>query len=104
MEISPACLPPIQPSITVKARKHPRFEEYLNYRSSMAAQLVTASNFDVWLKETIERESSKEVVFQVTDPSAELSLGWYKHQFAPGLKLVARYGPFGSKDEAKQAS
>ena len=49
MEISPACLPPRQPVIREQDRSHPRFREYLSYRSSMTNQLAEASSFSDWL-------------------------------------------------------
>lgn len=104
MGMSSACTPPTQPIHSTKDEMHPRFREYLNYRSAMASQLVTADSFARWL-ESVEREKNGfETVFEVTNPDAALDLGWYKHVFGPYNKGMRRHGPFVTQAEAKSAS
>lgn len=102
MDISPACLPPIQPPVPEDAKRHPRFQEYLRYRAGLAALLVEAASFYLWLHNVEENESYMDIVFQ-TQPGASLAPGWYKHKFAPGHKLIARLGPYASQEEAEAA-
>lgn len=49
MNMSAACLPPQQPSISDADRAHPLFPEYERHRAAMAAQLVRADSFTTWL-------------------------------------------------------
>ena len=102
MDISAAALPPQQPAISDAARKHPRFRQYMAYRSAMSCKLLTADSFDLWLHTVEEAESYRDVVFH-TQPGATMPQGWYKHRFAPGHELIERLGPFGSQAEARDA-
>jgi hypothetical protein len=102
MNMSPACTPPVQPTVTATERAHPRYTDYARYRSAMCRQLVSGLSFAAWLAAREHFERGCEVVFH-TLPGATLTPGWYKHTFAPGSRNPARKGPFHSKAEAEQS-
>lgn len=104
MDMSKACTAPTQPSYSEKDGKHPRFRDYLEYRSAMSSQLVTASAFALWLEQTARAEQGFVTVFEVTNPEATLTLGWYKNVFGPGNKLLHRNGPVATKAEAESTT
>lgn len=54
MDLSPSCLPPVNASLKEEDAKHPRYPEYLKYRSAMSAQLVSCNSFENWLHQ-VER-------------------------------------------------
>jgi hypothetical protein len=49
MHMSSGCEAPRHGEIAVEDRDHPRFGEYMNYRSAMTRQLVDCSSFKQWL-------------------------------------------------------
>lgn len=102
MNISPACSPPIQPTIADADRAHPLYSRYLNYRAQLSAQLVTAIPFASWAESVTKFEQGYECVFH-TLPGAPVSQGWYKHVFLPMRRQPIRLGPFDTEGEAKAA-
>lgn len=100
-DMSPACAPPVQPSVTDDERAHPRYPEYARYRQSVSRQLVTGCNFQRWLADTIRDEQGFTTVFEVTSPLAQLAMGWWRNEFGPKHKLIKCHGPFTTKQEAK---
>lgn len=99
MKMSSACTPPLQPECTPEEKRHPRYAEYLSYRSALSCQLVTAAPFACWLADTERHERGFVSVFEVDKPGARLALGWHVHVFGPGHKLLRTLGPF-DKEEA----
>jgi hypothetical protein len=102
MDISSACLPPIQPD-SARCVHHPRYSEYRRYVSALSIQLVTALSFESWLQSTEEFENGRETVFH-TLPAATIAQGWYKHVFLPKRRDPIRLGPFATEAEAHAAS
>lgn len=102
MKMSPACTAPIQPTSTAADHLHPRYNEYLRYRTEVSRQLVAGLSFRGWLGATEQREQGYEVVFH-TLPGAQLAPGWYKHIFAPGSSRMTRVGPFDTEAQARAA-
>jgi len=49
MQMSEACGAPVHAPIQQDDRKHPRYNQYLRYRSAMSAQLVYCQSFKSWL-------------------------------------------------------
>lgn len=107
MDISRAALPPIQPTTTAAEKAHPRFAEYRSYVAACGLQLIAASEFALWLKETERREWEakhwEDHCFEVTSPHASMARGWWKNRFAPGHKLAAQFGPFPTRAAAEAA-
>ncbi|MGY4831799.1 hypothetical protein ACVNIS_24715 (plasmid) [Sphaerotilaceae bacterium SBD11-9] len=101
MKMSPACTPPVQPACTDEEKRHPRYAEYLTYRSALSCQLVTAAPFARWLEDTERDEHGFVSVFEVDKPGARLAIGWHVHVFGPRRKLLRTLGPF-SEGEARQ--
>lgn len=104
MDMSQTCIAPTQPSYSEKDAAHPRFRDYLNYRSAMSRQLVAGDSFKRWLDSTERHENGFATVFEVTNPEAALALGWYKNVFGPGNKLLRRNGPFTTQLEAEMTT
>jgi hypothetical protein len=95
MDISPACLPPVQAPIYEVDRKHQRFKEYMAWRSSMTRQLVYADGFAEWLSQSIRMENND---------------AWAKHSLYPAFlswmretQAGARKCPHGSFPDNFQA-
>lgn len=99
MDIRQGCTAPSQPAVSNAERMHPRYNEYLGYRSAMNRQLVTGLSFRSWLDSTERTEKGYSVVFHVL-PGAELVPGWYRHDFAPRTARMTRFGPFTTEAEA----
>lgn len=60
MDMSKAALPPRHAPIMDVDRQHPRFNEYMRWRTSLANQLVEAGSFKDWLyQEEMFAESQK---------------------------------------------
>lgn len=57
MDMSPAALPPRQPTITDAHRAHPLFPTYQHYRNWCAATLIEASGFHDWLYQREQAEA-----------------------------------------------
>jgi hypothetical protein len=53
-ELRDGCESPTQPKVQQADWKHPRYAEYLRYRSAMSMQLVRALPFDSWLRQREE--------------------------------------------------
>lgn len=102
MDISSACLPPIQPN-SARCVHHPRYREYREYVSALSRQLVTAMPFESWLQSKEEFEQGRETVFH-TLPAARIPQGWYKHVFLPKRRDPIRLGPFATEAEAEAAT
>lgn len=102
MNISAACLPPIQPPVSDVERQHPRYREYETYRAALSRQLVTAPLFSTWLRSREQFENGFECVYEVT-PGARLRPGWYKNKFPPRERDPIHFGPFATKAEAEAA-
>ena len=100
MEMSTSCTAPTQPTYSASNQQHPRFSEYLNYRSAMSRQMVTADNFTRWMESTDRAENGFTTVYQVTAEGAQLARGWYKNVFGKDNTLAHRYGPFATEPEA----
>lgn len=101
MNISPACLPPIQPD-SQRCVHHPRYREYRQYVSALSIQLVTAMSFESWLQSKEQFEQGRETVFH-TLPAATIAQGWYKHVFLPKRRHPIRLGPFETEAAALAA-
>ncbi len=52
MDMSAAALPPQYIAINENDRKHPRFNEYMRWRSSMSRLMVQGNTFENWLYQT----------------------------------------------------
>lgn len=102
MDMSKACMPPVQPASTMTEEQHPRFREYQQYRAAMSRQLVTASTFALWLEQTEKSESGSVAVYEV-QPGARMAQGWWKNVFGPGQRLLRQLGPFATESEATNA-
>lgn len=102
MDMSSACLPPIQPNSQQYAH-HPRYSEYRRYVSALSNQLVTAMSFESWLESKERFEKGRETVFH-TLPAATIAQGWYKHVFLPRRRDPIRLGPFATEAEAVAAT
>lgn len=103
MNMSNACLPPIQPEANESERQHPRYGQYRQYVSALSRQLVTAQSFSTWLASIEEFKRGKSVVFH-TVPGASLAHGWYKHIFHAGQIHPVRLGPFSTEAAAQAAT
>lgn len=103
MDMSLSCTPPVHAEIRAADRAHPRFNDYMQYRSAMARQLVTCQPFASWLCQTEEYEKGREVIYQVTATDVALRPGWYKNKFAPKRIMPTTFGPFSSQAEADAA-
>lgn len=103
MDMSAACTAPTHATITKFAETHPRFAEYLRYRSAMSRQMVSCGSFEGWLAGVEEYERGKRIVFQVTSDKAILAPGWYINVFAPRKQNPQTFGPFKTEEEAKAA-
>lgn len=107
MEMSSACLPPVHAPIGETDRAHPRFGEYLTYRSAMQAQLVECQPFMSWLRETEEYEGGRVTFFVAGDncDTAEYVPGrWYIGHTPPRSIKWRSYGPYKSEAEARTAA
>lgn len=103
MNMNPACQPPVQPSITAQEQSHPRYGDYLRYRSAMSQQMVTGATFARWLEMTLQDEEGSISIYQVTSPAAQLKPGWYRDVYGPRRVLKASFGPFTTEQEAQGA-
>lgn len=101
MDMSSACLPPIQPN-SQRCVHHPRYPEYRQYVSALSIQLVTAMSFESWLESKEQFEQGRETVFH-TLPAATIAQGWYKHVFLPRRRDPIRLGPFATEEAAQRA-
>lgn len=52
MDMSAAALPPRYIPINEVDRRHPRFNEYVRWRSAMSQLMVEANTFENWLYQT----------------------------------------------------
>jgi len=84
MDMSPACTAAPQPSANFKDRAHPKYNSWLKYRSSCAAQLVSATTFESWL-DSIEMEEKRDaglLPYQIVDAHPRGQEYWaYSREF-----------------------
>lgn len=95
---------PHQPTSTAQEREHPRYRDYMTYRASMSAQLVTGECFALWLKHTEEFEQGSRKAFQPNqhcDRSMFVPGMWYAHIYAPRSRKAQLRGPFATRAEAE---
>jgi hypothetical protein len=106
VNISSACIPPTHATISDGDRAHPRFNEYLSYRSAMTCQLVRCDSFESWLRQQEDFERGQTTVFQAgekCDPGVFVPLAWYVRITAPRSQRSQVLGPFNCEGAARAA-
>lgn len=88
-------------------QQHPRFNEYLRYRSAMTAQLVNCYPFASWLSDTERNEQGSVNIFQAgekCDPDVYTAGKWYIGHTQPNTGKWRSYGPFDTEAIAREQS
>lgn len=69
MEMSSACLVPVQPHISDDLKSHPLANEYVQYQAACSAQLVTAATFESWIdmRDRAEKEKAGLLPYQIIE-------------------------------------
>ena len=103
MDISRACMPPRQPSMSAADRAHPRHGEYMQYRAAMSHQLVEADSFALWLRQRVEAETPHQVVFQAGEHARGgfVPGKWYRRLVGLEHRTLDLLGPFDTEAEAR---